>query len=865
MCEVQGPGGAPGRSAGAGGASTPPGRLSVSSSESDEDQKAPRNSLLGSSEDSPSNEPAEGTANSRDDSNMEEEEEDDEEEEESSSDVVVVTLNIVEKKDKDDDEEEEKEKKIDDETEMEEKDTHEMKVKERKGSENEAKEVQGCDCDETEIENLENERRDELLENTLKRESEIEEEKMAHDMVEENSRRNDEGASAADSLKEVEPQKQKEDEEEDEEKKEEEERKDDKEQRQEEVIVKEEEEMEMTSKHSHEDQKKTKEKEEEMKEITKEEEKEQKETKKEAKENEKQEDEKEAEGVDPFSPKCAKEDLPPPTTTKVSKTVNFLESELKAISERKRHTINSYTSSSSSSKSKEAGEAKDEDVLERLEVDEKTSKHWTLGEGNPVYRLSLKLSPNLFNVTDIPGANQHKEADKAGFLTKLSGRSFPYIAQWKRRYCVLSKGRLYYYEKEDSKAGDKSNGVIQLEYFDQVAEAGPKECKKATNVFIITSQDRSFFDPGRHVFSADTLPDMKDWIRKLQAALDQIRNNNRPAASTSPSASPSAKERGGKRKDEAAEGKEAKGSQTQTATATSKERRKKKEDSSRPRKSSKTGVSSQTQTSMGEPPASDAPDGGRPVMAIPRGGVMLPGFSSRKDPQPTNRAPERRSGDGEAEDDLPQAGPTLTCVTKQRVKGPQGRRAPQNRRKAAAALKKRASSLSALEHQDASDNRSESSEGATRSYRDSQTPEGDLKEETESEEEIERKKIKKEAVEEEKRKVNKEAIEKEVVENSPEREFTIDNVDEGLFFNKGLKDIGMQEKGVSKGKRRSSTLKVNFEESPSPPSKNGTLGRFLRLRDSFVTPKRNKFVAKEVIAADHPDMVSNSRWSCVIL
>ena len=98
--------------------------------------------------------------------------------------------------------------------------------------------------------------------------------------------------------------------------------------------------------------------------------------------------------------------------------------------------------------------------------------------------------------------------EKAGFLTKLSGRSFPYIAQWKRRYCVLSKDRLYYYEREDSKAGDKSNGVIQLEYFDQVAEAGPKECKKATNVFIITSQDRSFFDPvssaeGRLVYDGE--------------------------------------------------------------------------------------------------------------------------------------------------------------------------------------------------------------------------------------------------------------------------------------------------------------------------------------------------------------------------
>lgn len=171
-----------------------------------------------------------------------------------------------------------------------------------------------------------------------------------------------------------------------------------------------------------------------------------------------------------------------------------------------------------------------------------------------------------------------------------------------------------------------------------------------------------------------------------------------------------------------------------------------------------------------------------------------------------------------------------------------------------------------MEHQDASDNRSESSEGATRSNRNSQTPEGDLKEETESEEEIERKKVKNEAVEEEKRKANKETIEKEnVVENSPEREFTIDNIDDGLFFKKGLKDLGVQGKGRSKGKRSSSSLKVNFEETPSPSSKNGTLGRFLRLRDSFVTPKRKKFVTDDVLTTDHPDMVRNSSWSCVIL
>lgn len=62
------------------------------------------------------------------------------------------------------------------------------------------------------------------------------------------------------------------------------------------------------------------------------------------------------------------------------------------------------------------------------------------------------------------------------------------------------------------------------------------------------------------------MPDMKDWIRKLQSALDQIRNNNRPATSTSFSV----KEGGKRRKEDNAENKE----NVQTAT---KERKKKKE------------------------------------------------------------------------------------------------------------------------------------------------------------------------------------------------------------------------------------------------------------------------------------------------
>lgn len=180
---------------------------------------------------------------------------------------------------------------------------------------------------------------------------------------------------------------------------------------------------------------------------------------------------------------------------------------------------------------------------------------------------------------------------------------------------------------------------------------------------------------------------------------------------------------------------------------------------------------------------------------------------------------------------------------------------------AAAALKKRASSLSALEHQDAADNRSESSEGATRTSRDSRTPEGDLKAETESKEENERKKLKKEPLDGEK--------EQEVRENLAERQFKIDNVDDGLFFKAGLKDGGVElergSDGVGLRNKRTTGLRVNFEEEPESPSKNGTLGKFSRFRDTIMSTKRKKYETKETPMADHPDMVSHSRWSCVVL
>ena len=380
MCEVQGPG-APGS---VGGVSPPPERLSVSSSESEEDQKSPRHSLLNHSEEVVSKESLEGTSNFPEESkesevfklpvetlnNMKEVQEDEKEKEEEkkeevkSSEKETETINEKMKEKEEVKEEKEEEKK-------------EQEKKEKRESDSEAQDVKVCVCDENEKENLENERRDELLENTVKTERVTEEKKIPQPNVEENRRGNDEGASESDSPKEDEPPRQKEEEEEK-----------DKEGEREEKEKEKEEKEKKENKRTQEDVTTTQEKEEEIKENGKE-----------------KKEEEEEEGVDPFSLKCTKE---APTTHKVSKTVNFLESELK-ICAQKRHTINSFSSSSSSSssyktsKAKEEGDAIDEDRLGGLEVDEKASRHWTLGEGNPVYRLSMKLSPNLFNTTVSEG------------------------------------------------------------------------------------------------------------------------------------------------------------------------------------------------------------------------------------------------------------------------------------------------------------------------------------------------------------------------------------------------------------------------------------------------------------------------------
>lgn len=174
-----------------------------------------------------------------------------------------------------------------------------------------------------------------------------------------------------------------------------------------------------------------------------------------------------------------------------------------------------------------------------------------------------------------------------------------------------------------------------------------------------------------------------------------------------------------------------------------------------------------------------------------------------------------------------------------------GRRAPQNRRTlAAAALKNRASSLSALEYQELNDNRSESSQGNRGSSRDSKSSKS-------SENDVEK------------------------VEDKPEvrSESWFNDIDSDLFFSKTVQERAKDghENGPKRVSKRSSTLKVNFEEKnlrkPRTRSRNGTLlgSKLSRMRETFVSIKRNRFESKEPIGASHPDETDTSRWTCSIL
>eukprot|EP00090_Calanus_glacialis_P047010 TRINITY_DN9518_c0_g1_i5.p1 TRINITY_DN9518_c0_g1~~TRINITY_DN9518_c0_g1_i5.p1 ORF type:complete len:629 (-),score=132.62 TRINITY_DN9518_c0_g1_i5:17-1903(-) len=136
----------------------------------------------------------------------------------------------------------------------------------------------------------------------------------------------------------------------------------------------------------------------------------------------------------------------------------------------------------------------------------------------------------------IPSAvsiSPHGKQGKRGFLWRLSTKRLVYTPEWKRKYCVLSGGGyLYYYESETSQGGDRGSGVIDLRCVMDCVEAPLTDHKKATNVFILIAKQRGFFNQGRHYLSAETLFDMKDWVKQIKAVLTNLVEPNRTAVNT---------------------------------------------------------------------------------------------------------------------------------------------------------------------------------------------------------------------------------------------------------------------------------------------------------------------------------------------
>jgi len=127
----------------------------------------------------------------------------------------------------------------------------------------------------------------------------------------------------------------------------------------------------------------------------------------------------------------------------------------------------------------------------------------------------------------ISGSANTKQG-KRGYLWRLSTRRLVYTPEWKRKYCVLSSsGYLYYYENESSQGGDRGSGVIDLRCVMDCVEAPLTDHKKATNVFILIAKQRGFFNQGRHYLSAETLFDMKDWVKQIKTVLTNLLEPNR--------------------------------------------------------------------------------------------------------------------------------------------------------------------------------------------------------------------------------------------------------------------------------------------------------------------------------------------------
>ncbi|XP_064463491.1 uncharacterized protein LOC135374465 [Ornithodoros turicata] len=117
--------------------------------------------------------------------------------------------------------------------------------------------------------------------------------------------------------------------------------------------------------------------------------------------------------------------------------------------------------------------------------------------------------------TVVPAASSFPRPLKRGYLTELVGRRWFFQPVWKRRFCVLNGNTIYLYDQEDS-TGEEGT-VICLQEFDVCQE---QNYNRTSHVFVLTTSSKHFFQVC-HVFSADSEPEMCDWIAAICGRLSQ--------------------------------------------------------------------------------------------------------------------------------------------------------------------------------------------------------------------------------------------------------------------------------------------------------------------------------------------------------
>jgi len=115
---------------------------------------------------------------------------------------------------------------------------------------------------------------------------------------------------------------------------------------------------------------------------------------------------------------------------------------------------------------------------------------------------------------------------KAGFLTKRGGRK----VNWRRRYCALSSGSLFYFKNQKSKM---PQGAIELDKASTVSDYNITAPKKAVNCsFQIFTPKRTFY-----IF-ADAPDQRKEWMDAINKAINLLKGDDKPGPGPSPNPTP---------------------------------------------------------------------------------------------------------------------------------------------------------------------------------------------------------------------------------------------------------------------------------------------------------------------------------------